>query len=65
MPMYSLSKYSAYSLKTSGILWQSDRNGRREADDAAVTVSKPIKSKVKIIGETLDAGNIKDIEIAK
>ena len=64
MPMYNLSKSSVNSLKTSGRLWSYYRDGPDEADNAAITVFKSIKSKVKITGKIPDARNTKDIEIA-
>ena len=63
MPMYNLSKSSVNSLKTPGRLWSYYRDGSDEADNAAITVFKSIKSKVKITGKIPDAGNTKDIEI--
>ena len=50
MPMYNLIEYSDNYAKTSGSLWQYFRD-------------EPDKSKIKIIGTTLAAGNEKDVEI--
>ena len=59
MPLYNLIKYSHNYSKISGSLWKyykDDPNGN-------ITVSKSLKSKIKITGKTPAAGKTKDVEI--
>ena len=59
MPMYNLIEYSNNYSKTSGSLWQYYED---EPNDN-IMQSESLKSKVKITGKTLAAGNTKDVEI--
>ena len=59
MSMYNLTEYSDNYSKTSGSLWQYYKDDPN--DD--LTDSESFKSKVKITGNTLAAGNTKDVEI--
>ena len=61
MAMYNLIKYSDNYSKTSASLWQYYKDDPNDN----ITQYESIKSKIKITGETLAAGNIKDIEIIK
>ena len=58
MPMYNLIEYSDNYSKTSGSLWQYYKDGLNDNIQ-----SESFKSKIKITGETLAAGNTKDVEI--
>ena len=55
--------------KTSGRLWQCYKQCYKEksgkGDDAAITGFESFKSKVKITGKTLAAGNRRNVEMAK
>ena len=59
MPMYNLIEYSDNYSKTSGILWQYNRD---EPNDN-LRDSESIKSKIKTTGNTPNNGNTKDVEI--
>ena len=59
MPMYNLTEYSDNYSKTSGSLWQYYRD---EPNDNLAD-SESFKSKTKITGKTLAAGNEKGVEI--
>ena len=59
MPLYNLLEYSDNYAKTSGNLWQYYRD---EPNDNLAD-SESFKPKIKITGETLAAGNEKDVEI--
>ena len=56
--MYNLIEYSDNYSKTSGSLWQYYKDGLNDNIQ-----SESFKSKIKITGETLAAGNTKDVEI--
>ena len=58
-PMYNLTEYSDNYSKTSGSLWQYYKD---EPNDN-ITQSESFKSKIKITGRTLAAGNTKYVEI--
>ena len=60
MPMYNLIEYSDKNSKTSGSLWQ---YYRVEPIDT-ITESESFKFITKITGETPDADNNKNVEIA-
>ena len=51
--------------KTSGSLWQCYKEKSGKGDDAAIAGFESFKSKVKITGKTLAAGNRKNVEMAK
>ena len=59
MPMYNLIEYSNNYSKTSGSLWQYDKDEQNDN----LGNSKSFKSKVKITGNTLAGGNTKDFKI--
>ena len=59
MPVYNLIEYSDNYSKTSGSLWQYYKDNPNDN----LTDSDSFKSKVKITGNTLAAGNTKDVEI--
>ena len=59
MPMHNLIEYSDNYSKTSGTLWQYNRD---EPNDN-LRDSESIKSKIKTTGNTPNNGNIKDVEI--
>ena len=59
MPMYNLIEYSDNYSKTSGSLWQFDKDGPNDN----ITQSESFKSKIRITGKTPAAGNTKDDEI--
>ena len=59
MPMYNLIEYSDNHTKTSGSLWQ--YHGDEPNDNLAD--SESFKSKIKITGKHLAAGNEEDVEI--
>ena len=59
MPMYNLIEYSDNYSKTSGTLWQYNRD---EPNDN-LRDSESIKSKIKTTGNTPNNGNTKDVEI--
>ena len=59
MPLYNLLEYSDNYAKTSGGLWQYYRD---EPNDNLAD-SESFKPKIKITGETLAAGNERDVEI--
>ena len=59
MPLYNLLEYSDNYAKTSGSLWQYNRD---EPNDNLAD-SKSFKSKIKITGKTPNNGNGKDVEI--
>ena len=59
MPMYNLIEYSDNYAKTSGSLYQYYRDDPNDN----ITQSESFKSKIKITGKTLAAGNTKDVEI--
>ena len=59
MPMYNLIEYSDNYSKTSRSLWQYYKDDPNDN----LANSKSFKSKVKITGKTLAAGNTKDVEI--
>ena len=59
MPLYNLIEYSDNYSKTSESLWQYYKN---EPNDN-LTNSEPLKSKIKITGNTPADGNTKDVEI--
>ena len=61
--IYNL-KYSNNHLKTSGGLWQYYRNQPGEADKAAITDYKSLKSKTKLTVKSPGTGYTKDVEIA-
>ena len=58
MPMYNLIEYSDNYSKTSGSLWQY----YKDDPNNNLTDSESFKFKVKITGNTPDAGNTKDVE---
>ena len=64
MSMYDLIESSNNYSKTSVKLWKNYRDELRKTDNAARADSRSFKSKVKITGKTLAAGNSKDVEIA-
>ena len=59
MPMYNLIEYSDSYSKTSGSLWQCDKDDPNDN----LENSESFKSKVKITGKTPAVGNIKYVEI--
>ena len=59
MPMYNVIEYSDNYSKTSRSLWQYSK----EDPNDNITQSESFKSKIKITGKTLAAGNTKDIKI--
>ena len=59
MPMYNLIEYSDNYSKTSGSLWQYYKDDPNDN----IMQSESFKSKIKITGKTLAAGNTKDVEI--
>ena len=59
MPMYNLIEYSNNYSKTSGSLWQYDKDEQNDN----LGNSKSFKSKVKITGNTLAGDNTKDFKI--
>ena len=59
MPMYNLIEYSDSYSKTSGSLWQFDKDDPNDN----LENSESFKSKVKITGKTPAVGNIKYVEI--
>ena len=61
MPMYNLIKYRDNYSKTSASLWKYYKDDPNDN----ITQYESFKSKIKIIGETPAAGNIKDAEIIK
>ena len=50
-------------MKISGSLWNYSKDMPGEADEAAITVPKSFKSKVKITRKPAADGNKKDVEI--
>ena len=60
MPMHNLIEYSNHYLNTSRSLWQYYRD---EPNDN-ITNSESLRSKIKTIGNTPDAGNQENREIA-
>ena len=60
MSIYNLVEYSDNYLKTSGCLWQYDRDDPNDL----ITESETFKYKVKITGRTPVAGNTKDVKTA-
>ena len=60
MPMYNLIEYNNNYLKTSGCLWQYDRDDWN--DD--ITQSESYTFKIKITGKDPAAGNTKNVEVA-
>ena len=61
MPMHNLIKYRDNYSKTSASLWKYYKDDPNDN----ITKYESFKSKIKIIGETPAAGNIKDAEIIK
>ena len=59
MPMYSLTRCSDNCSKTSGSLWQYQKD--QPSDN--LTDSESFNSKIKIKGNTVNNGNTKDVEI--
>ena len=59
MPMYSLTRRSDNYSKTSGSLWQYQKD--QPSDN--LTDSESFNSKIKIKGNTVNNGNTKDVEI--
>ena len=59
MPMYNLIEYSNNYSKTSGSLWQYYKDDPNDN----MAESESFKSKIKITGKILAAGNTKDVEI--
>ena len=59
MPMYNLIEYSDSYSKTSGSLWQFDKDDPNDN----LENSESFKSKVKITGKNPALGNIKYVEI--
>ena len=59
MPMYNLIEYSDNYSKTSGSLWQYERDELNNN----LAKSESFKSKIKITGNTLADGNTKDVQI--
>ena len=59
MPMYSLTRCSDNYSKTSGSLWQYQKD--QPSDN--LTDSESFNSKIKIKGNTVNNGNTKDVEI--
>ena len=59
MPMYNLIEYSDNYSKTSGTLWQYYRDERNNN----LTDSESLKFKIKIIGNTPNDFNKKNVEI--
>ena len=59
IPMYNLIEYSDNYSKTCGSLWQYYKDDPKDN----ITQSESFKSKIKIRGKTLAAGNTKEVEI--
>ena len=60
MPMYNLIEYSDNYSKTSGSLWQYDRDDPNDN----LAESESFKYKIKITSKTSPVGNTKDVKIA-
>ena len=61
MPMYNLFEYSDDYSKTSGSLWQYNKDDPNNN----LLKSESFKSKVKITGKTPDDGNAKNVNLVK